>query len=56
MRSGKLKSWGLDIKYICYTDILIYSIVENLVLVESQPEITRPQRILYEFTFWYSNN
>ena len=33
----KLQSWGLDIKYICYKDILIYSNVENLVLVESQP-------------------
>ena len=55
MRSGKLQSWGRDIKWICYTDILIYSNVENLVLVESQPEIIRPLRILQEFTFLYSN-
>ena len=29
--------------------------VEYLVLFEFQPEITRPPRILHEFTFLYSN-
>ena len=36
-------------------DKLIYSNVENLVLAESQTEITRPLTILKEYTFLYSN-
>ena len=41
IRSGKFQSSGQDIKYNCFKDILIYSNLEILVLVESQPEITR---------------
>ena len=36
-------------------DILIYSNVENLVLVESQTEFTRPLTFINDYTFLYSN-
>ena len=42
IRSGKFQSSGQDIKYICYKDILIYSNLEKLVLVESKPKLQGP--------------